>query len=190
MIVKRFFLYLACGACACGLSFGIFRLAGSMRRMNQDTMDSRLSRMEEKMFDGYQASLLAAMKPVADDQSSGGDTGTDPDCPGYSHGDASQTPSSGDEFTGGSPGADGKDPTKMPPEWAIVDEDGTYVYMIQRGDTLCRISALTRYSVDELAAYNQIANVHWIYAGSSLRVPNMVHSELVSMETEQENRTR
>lgn len=50
--------------------------------------------------------------------------------------------------------------------------DGTVVYHIQWGDTLCEISTLLGYSVDELAEYNHIKDVNLIYAGSVLRVPN------------------
>lgn len=52
------------------------------------------------------------------------------------------------------------------------DVDGTYVYIIQSGDTLSRLSAVFGYSVDEIANFNQIRNVNLIYDGSALRIPN------------------
>lgn len=55
-------------------------------------------------------------------------------------------------------------------------EDGTVIYHIQKGDTLCYISTLLGYSVDELAEYNHIENVNLIYADSVLRVPNWAAS--------------
>lgn len=50
-------------------------------------------------------------------------------------------------------------------------DDGSYVYVIQWGDTLCEISAKLSYSVDELAEYNHIKDVNMIYATSVLRIP-------------------
>lgn len=54
------------------------------------------------------------------------------------------------------------------------DSDGTYVYLIQPGDTLSKLSAVFGYSVDEIANFNQIRNVNLIYDGSALRIPNGV----------------
>lgn len=54
----------------------------------------------------------------------------------------------------------------------IKSEDGTVVYLIQKGDTLSEISAKVLYSVDELAEYNKIKDVNLIYADSALRIPN------------------
>jgi len=49
--------------------------------------------------------------------------------------------------------------------------DGTVVYYIQKGDTLCYISTLLGFSVDELAKYNCVKNPNLIYAHSVLRIP-------------------
>lgn len=54
----------------------------------------------------------------------------------------------------------------------VTLNDGSIGYLIQKNDTLCDISRLTGYSVDELANYNQIRNVHLIYTDSILRIPN------------------
>lgn len=61
-------------------------------------------------------------------------------------------------------------PTNLP-DYIVQDKDGTYVYMIQHGDTLSQISAKLLYSVDELAEYNFIRDVNLIYADSALRIP-------------------
>lgn len=55
----------------------------------------------------------------------------------------------------------------------VQDKDGTFVYMIQDGDTLSQLSAAFGFSVDELASFNQIRDVDIIYANSSLRVPEV-----------------
>ena len=52
-----------------------------------------------------------------------------------------------------------------------VTEDGYVVYIIAKGDTLCKISAGFGVSVDELVAYNHLVNKNLIYTGSSLRIP-------------------
>lgn len=54
----------------------------------------------------------------------------------------------------------------------LVDENGNRYYHIVWGDTLCKISSLTHYSVDELAEYNHIRNVNLIYAESDLMIPD------------------
>lgn len=51
------------------------------------------------------------------------------------------------------------------------DEDGVCIYIIERGDTLTKISAAFGYSVDAIADYNSIRNVNLIYAESALRIP-------------------
>lgn len=53
-----------------------------------------------------------------------------------------------------------------------LNDDGVYVYRIERGDTLTSLSAAFEYSVDALADYNDIDDVNRIYAESSLRIPN------------------
>jgi len=45
------------------------------------------------------------------------------------------------------------------------------VYVVQNGDTLSNISAATGVSVDRLAEANGIRNVHLIYRGSALVIP-------------------
>lgn len=45
------------------------------------------------------------------------------------------------------------------------------VYVVQNGDTLSSISAATGVSVDRLAEANGIRNVHLIYRGSALVIP-------------------
>lgn len=45
------------------------------------------------------------------------------------------------------------------------------VYVVQNGDTLSSISAATGVSVDRLAEANDIRNVHLIYRGSALVIP-------------------
>lgn len=45
------------------------------------------------------------------------------------------------------------------------------VYVVQDGDTLSSISAATGVSVDRLAEVNGIRNVHLIYRGSALVIP-------------------
>lgn len=55
----------------------------------------------------------------------------------------------------------------------VQDKDGTFVYMIQDGDTLSQLSAAFGFSVDELASFNHIRDVDIIYANSSLRVPEV-----------------
>lgn len=54
-----------------------------------------------------------------------------------------------------------------------VTEDGYVVYIIAKGDTLCKISAGFGVSVDELVAYNHLVNKNLIYTGSSLRIPTI-----------------
>lgn len=45
------------------------------------------------------------------------------------------------------------------------------VYIVQRGDTLCEISAAYGVSVDAIANENQIRDVNLIYTGSALVIP-------------------
>lgn len=59
----------------------------------------------------------------------------------------------------------------LDPENIIQDEDGTYIYLIQNGDTLTQLSAAFGYSVDQIANFNQIRDVNLIYANSVLRIP-------------------
>lgn len=48
---------------------------------------------------------------------------------------------------------------------------GQQVYVVQDGETLSSISAATGVSVDRLAEVNGIRNVHLIYRGSALVIP-------------------
>ena len=65
-----------------------------------------------------------------------------------------------------------------------TDENGVKYYHIVWGDTLCSISSDLHYSVDELADYNHIRNVHLIYAESDLRIPDDSNSSTSSDTTE------
>lgn len=56
-------------------------------------------------------------------------------------------------------------------EYVTIDIDGNMVYLVQKGDTLTKVSRLTGYSVQEIAEYNHIQNVNLIYTGQSLRIP-------------------
>lgn len=51
------------------------------------------------------------------------------------------------------------------------DSDGVWVYLIERGDNLSKLSEVFGHSVDALANYNEIRNVNLIYAESALRLP-------------------
>jgi LysM repeat protein len=62
-------------------------------------------------------------------------------------------------------------------------EDGTMAYLIQPGDTLCYISRLFGFSVDEIAEFNHVDNVNMIYSNSTMRVPNWDHIESDTVET-------
>lgn len=59
-------------------------------------------------------------------------------------------------------------------------DDGTVVYNIQRGDTLCYISEIFYVSIDELVKENHIIDSHWIYTDSSIRIPT--EKQLFSMD--------
>lgn len=64
------------------------------------------------------------------------------------------------------------EPTSSPS--AAPAPDGTagqQVYVVQDGETLSSISAATGVSVDRLAEANGIRNVHLIYRGSALVIP-------------------
>lgn len=55
--------------------------------------------------------------------------------------------------------------------FVIVDPEGNIVYVVEKGDTLSKISGIVGYSVNELAEYNKISNVNLIYTDESLRIP-------------------
>ena len=52
-----------------------------------------------------------------------------------------------------------------------IGSDGQAYYHVIWGDTLCKVSSAVHYSVQELAAYNHIDDVHMIYAESDIRIP-------------------
>lgn len=81
--------------------------------------------------------------------------------------------SSGDLPDGDVPGSitPGDGVSTNVPEWADRSDCSDWIYIVKRGDTLSVISGKVGYSVDELAEYNQIANVHRIYVGQAIRVP-------------------
>ena len=56
-------------------------------------------------------------------------------------------------------------------------QENIWVYTIQEGDTLTRLSAAFGFSVDELANFNKIRDVNLIYADSSLRIPPIIIQE-------------
>lgn len=51
---------------------------------------------------------------------------------------------------------------------------GAQTYTVVAGDTLSGVSAKTGVSVDHLAKANKIENVHMIYAGSVLTIPEVI----------------
>lgn len=73
--------------------------------------------------------------------------------------------------------------------YILTDEDGNRYYHIVWGDTLCKISSRVHYSVDELAEYNHIRNVHLIYAESDLRIPDWESEEFIEPESESDSET-
>lgn len=60
------------------------------------------------------------------------------------------------------------EPTPSPSAAPTLEQQ---VYVVQNGDTLSSISAATGVSVDRLAQANGIRNVHLIYRGSALVIP-------------------
>lgn len=64
------------------------------------------------------------------------------------------------------------EPTPSPSAASAPDGTvGQQVYVVQDGETLSSISAATGVSVDRLAEANGIRNVHLIYRGSALVIP-------------------
>jgi LysM repeat protein len=57
------------------------------------------------------------------------------------------------------------------PEQPIEPPTGERVHVVQPGENLFRISLRYGKSVDEVAAYNGIANPHYIYPGQVIRIP-------------------
>jgi LysM repeat protein len=48
---------------------------------------------------------------------------------------------------------------------------GEQVHIVAAGDNLFRIGLRYGFTVAELAAYNGIANPHYIYVGQAIRIP-------------------
>jgi LysM repeat protein len=61
--------------------------------------------------------------------------------------------------------------TEPTPTPSATPTPGQQVYVVQAGETLSSISAATGVSVDRLAEANGIRNVHLIYRGSALVIP-------------------
>lgn len=61
--------------------------------------------------------------------------------------------------------------TEPTPTPSAAPTPGQQVYVVQDGETLSSISAATGVSVDRLAEVNGIRNVHLIYRGSALVIP-------------------
>lgn len=61
--------------------------------------------------------------------------------------------------------------TEPTPTPSAASTPGQQVYVVQDGETLSSISAATGVSVDRLAEANGIRNVHLIYRGSALVIP-------------------
>lgn len=61
--------------------------------------------------------------------------------------------------------------TEPIPTPSAAPTSGQQVYVVQDGETLSSISAATGVSVDRLAKANGIRNVHLIYRGSALVIP-------------------
>ena len=61
--------------------------------------------------------------------------------------------------------------TEPTPSPSVAPTPEQQVYVVQNGDTLSSISAATGVSVDRLAEANGIRNVHLIYRGSALVIP-------------------
>ena len=61
--------------------------------------------------------------------------------------------------------------TEPTPSPSATPTPGQQVYVVQDGETLSSISAATGVSIDRLAEANGIRNVHLIYRGSALVIP-------------------
>lgn len=61
--------------------------------------------------------------------------------------------------------------TEPTPSPSAAPTPGQQVYVVQDGETLSSISAATGVSVDRIAEANGIRNVHLIYRGSALVIP-------------------
>lgn len=72
------------------------------------------------------------------------------------------------------------DETKVSAEFIEITEDNQVVYIVQSGDTLCKISGAFYVSVDELVKENHIIDARWIYTGESIRIPTA--KELAEMD--------
>ena len=86
----------------------------------------------------------------------------------------------GDEPNKGGTPSDSTDETKDKPESeklpsladiCVLDNNGHWVYIVKKGDTMYRISGLVGYSVQHLAEYNHMSNPGIIYEGEAIRIP-------------------
>lgn len=63
--------------------------------------------------------------------------------------------------------------TYMLPEGAIINSVSSREYLLQKGDTLSEIASRNSLDVGTLIAFNQISDVRKIYAGTTIRIPNV-----------------
>jgi murein DD-endopeptidase MepM/ murein hydrolase activator NlpD len=61
----------------------------------------------------------------------------------------------------------------MLPEGAIINSVSSREYLLQRGDTLSEIAGSNGLDVGTLIAFNQISDVRKIFAGTTIRIPNV-----------------
>jgi len=69
------------------------------------------------------------------------------------------------------PASDAPSEAPPPEQSAPPPSTGEQVHVVQPGENLFRISLNYGKSVDEVAAYNGIANPHYIYPGQVIRIP-------------------
>lgn len=67
------------------------------------------------------------------------------------------------------------------------DDANSKIYHIKWGDTLCKLASKYNFSISELADYNNISNVHLIYAGHDLKIPSGT-TKMTPEEIEQDNK--
>ncbi len=63
--------------------------------------------------------------------------------------------------------------TFMLPEGAVINSVSSREYLLQRGDTLSEIAGSNGLDVGTLIAFNQISDVRKIFAGTTIRIPNV-----------------
>ena len=59
-------------------------------------------------------------------------------------------------------------------DWLTQQDDGDYVYVVQKGDCLNDICARTGFALNEVVAYNHIDNPNIIHVGERIVFPNTV----------------